>query len=186
MKTRYIISLIILLAVLAAWFFFLVSPEIKKQKELKASLASSELILNDYRNIMDRFPQYFKAQQTLSERRKNLLSKLYTREDLLKLFDRITRESERHNLNLVEISPSVEELLELNRTMPTNDQPHLLNIIIRQRGKFKDIGQYIKFIEAQDFYRGTNHCRVSNPTDGRSFADVTYGFKAILGTIKDN
>jgi len=185
MKTRYIISIAILLAIVSAWYLLMLAPQMKKAGEIRASLETSDRMLNDFKNIIERFPQYFKAQKELSSKRRMVLSKLYTKDDLIKLFDKIESESERYNLRLVEITPSIEELLKLNRMMQMDNQPHSLDIEIKQRGSLQNIGEYMRFIESQEFYHGMNHCRISNPVETRQFSDLTFGFKAILGTIRE-
>lgn len=185
MKKRYIITIAVTLPVLLLWFLFMMSPQMKKKNEIKASVAEAEKRLDDFKRTMREFPGYFNARQRLLQERISLVSKLYSKEDLVKLFDEMEKKSIKHELTLVELSPSVEKLLALNRNMPEENQPRLLDIVVKARGHLKNIGLYIKEIESGAFYKGLNYCRISNPAEYREFSDVSYSFRAILGTIKD-
>lgn len=186
MKRRYIISIAAAALILAVWFLFLIIPQMKKRNEIRVALAESESRIEDFREIMVRIPEYFDARQHLSQRKKHLISMLYSKDDLLRLFDDMTEKLSKHDLVLVEISPSLVELLAMNKQMPDEYEPQLLDINIRLSGPLQSIGQFVREVESQNFYKGMNFFRISNPAEDRRFSDVSYSFKAILGTIKDS
>jgi hypothetical protein len=184
-KRRYVISIVIALTVSAVWFFLLFAPEMSRRRELETACSDSEARLKEFNDILINFPEYFDSQRQLLEKKKHLVSKLYSRDDLMKLFEEMYSRSDRRTLVLIEISPSVEELLEFNKRMAEENELQPLDITIKLRGPLKNIGKYIEEIEAQDFYMGINYCRITNPVDDHLHSDASYSFKAILGTIKD-
>ena len=80
----------------------------------------------------------------------------------------------------------VEELLHLNRQLPSDNRPQILEIGLKLDGTIYQVGQLIKNIEQEEFYKGLSFCRIINHTDNNRTSDIHYGFKAILGTIKDS
>jgi hypothetical protein len=147
-------------------------------------LAESETKIAGYIKTMIEFQSFFTTQQGLLQKKQTLISKLYSKDDLIKLFARIQKNSLGYDLTIVEISPSVAELLELNRRLLDSDKPQPLDIVVRFRGNLRNAGQYIKEIENEDFFNGINYCRISNHYDNHIESEISFGFKAMLGTIK--
>jgi hypothetical protein len=153
---------------------------------MKAELVEVESKLADYQKILAEFNRQFKEHQILQEKKEYLLSRLYTKEDIIKLFDDLNAKSKYYNVRVVEFSPSVEELIELNKQLVASDQPTHLDIIIKMRGQMPNVGKFIGDIETQNYYKGFNSCHVSNTNELNPLSDVKYSFKAILGTLKDS
>ncbi len=186
MKKRYLISIFAFVAIIVLYVFFVVLPEMKRDNETEARLAESEVKIAGYIKTMIEFPGFFKSQQELLRKKKSLISKLYSKDDLIKLFDRIEKITRGYNLTLLEISPSVDELLKLNDRLLDSDKPQPLAIVVRFRGDLQNSGRYIKEIENENFFNGVNFCRINNHIDNQKDSEVSFGFKAILGTIKDS
>jgi len=186
MSRNYIITGGTLGAIVALWFFFMATPATQERNDLKVSVAESEVRLTEMKQIMLQIPDYFAMQQNMAREKHMLISKLYSKDDLMKLFDEFARKAHLNKLELVEISPSLEELLEINQTLPDENSPRMLDITLKLRGTLRSSGQFIAEIEKQNFYKGLNFCRIANPVDKRPFSDVSFCFKAVLGTIKDS
>ena len=186
MKKRYFITIGIALAIALTWLLYLMSPGIQERDSLRTAAAEAEKQLAGFRQIMFEFPDFFNSRKQLLQQKKHLLSKLYSKAELLKLFDQLKQAAEVCDLRLVEISPSVEELLALNRSLPDEVTPRPLDITVRLLGDLRNIGEYIEKTSSRDFYQGLTRCVISNPDDGRRLSHVTYSFRAILGTIKDS
>ncbi len=184
MKKRHLISIFTFVALVVLHVVFLISPQLKSANETEIQLAESEIKIAGYIKMMIEFPSFFKTQQDLLQKKKFLISRLYSKDDLIKLFDRIQKKSQGYNLTLIEISPSVDELLELNRRLLESDKPQPLDIVVRFRGNLQNSGRYIKEIENEDFFNGVNYCRISNHIENQKDSEISFGFKAILGTIK--
>jgi len=186
MKIRYLVTIAAVLLSLAGWHFFLVRPQLEKKENIDANLTESRKRLTDLRRLMVQFHEYFETRRELAHARESFMSKLYSRDELIRLFDKFETLAERQELLLVEISPSVEELLALNKKFVDDHNPHPLDITIKFRGDLKSAGEYIKSIETESFYKGANFCKVSNPVDGRHISDVDFGFRVILGTAEES
>jgi hypothetical protein len=186
MKKRHIIAIASIIIVITVWSFFLALPEYRENSRLKKQLTSSESQLSDYNNIMREFSTTFKAYEQLLQRKEHLISKLFSKDDVLKLLNELNRLSSEYNIEIAELSPSVEELIALNKILPRDGQPLELDIVVKMHGRFQNIGRFIKIIEQENFYKGLNFCHIHNQAigDPRSFA--SYGFKAMLGTIGEN
>jgi len=186
MNRRFIIAIAALAVITAAWYFVFAAPQLAEQKKLKATVVESEARLAEMKRIIIEIPNYFSMQQQLTEEKHLLISRLYSKDDLIKLFDEFADKARLHKLELVEIAPSIEELLEINQTIPDENSPRILDITLNLRGTLQTTGEFIAEIEKQNFYKGLNFCRISNPVEKRPYSDVSFGFKAVLGTIKDS
>jgi len=181
MKKQYVIITVTALSISLIWFLLLFSPLVLRKKEIAASLADTEGKLTDFRNILREFPERFNSEKEILQRRQIYISQLYSKEDLIALFDNIRMKAARYNLSLLEISPSVEELLALNRQSPNNDQPQLLNIMVRLNGYFRNLGEFVRDMEEERFYQGANSCKITGAADGAAPPQMVLGFKAFLG-----
>lgn len=186
MKQKLLIIIGSLAVIALAWFFLLAAPQFEENKKLKVSVVDAERQLADLKNVIRQVPEYYDMQQKMIEEKQLLISKLYSKKDLLKLFDEFADKAHLHDLELVEISPSLQELLELNKMPPGENSPRILDITLKFRGTLSDAGRFIEEIEKQNFYKGLNHCRISNPVQKRAYSDISLGFRAVLGTIKDS
>jgi len=184
MKRRHISTIFFVTAITVLYIVFLTSPQMKNTNETKLKLDESEKKIALYMKTMLDFPGFFKTQQDLLRKKNSLISKLYSKDDLIKLFDRIQKKSLRNDITLIEISPSVDELLDLNRRLLDSDKPQRLDIVVRFRGNLRNTGRYIEEIEAEDFFNGINYCRINNHIENQKDSDVSFGFRAILGTIR--
>ena len=185
MKSRYIISLTVIIIIFLAWSFLLVRPAIDKGKAVSNSLNESEKQLRDFKNIILQAPEFIKKHKEIAGQKEKMVSQLYTKEDLMALFDDLENKTIKHGLKLIEITPSVEELLRLNRQLPSDDLPQILDIVINLRGRLKNLGQFLQEVESESFYQRLNLCIISNTVEGREYSDITYGVKAVLGTIRN-
>ncbi|UCD94960.1 MAG: hypothetical protein JSU69_02605 [Candidatus Zixiibacteriota bacterium] len=186
MKKMYVITIGVALAIALIWLLVLLSPGIEERDGLRTAVAEAENQLIDFRRIMFEFPDFFNSRKQLLQQKKHLLSKLYSKAELLKLFEQLTNTSKAYGLRLVEISPSIEELLALNRSLPNEDCPRPLDITVRLRGDLQNIGKYIEKTSSQDFCQRLTRCVITNSDETQRLSRVTYSFKAILGTIKDS
>lgn len=181
---KYAMVAAIVCLTLVLWYVFLITPEVNRQNEIEVKLAETRNRIDDFKRIMHQFSEYFDAHLEISGARASLISKLYSKADLLKLFECIEQKISNNDLQLIEISPSVEELLALNRKFADDNHLQPLDIIVRWRGSLQNTGSFIEAIEAENFYQGVNHFKISNPAEGRPYSDIEYGFKVILGVTE--
>jgi len=186
MKKVYLITVIALFTTVTAWHLLLMLPQTREKNRMTVSLVDSENKIHDLKKIITEIPRNFTAENQMLMRKRNLMSKLYSRDDIINLLDEISRKSSLNNVELVEISPSIEMLLALNKIGADQNNLQTLDITMRLQGTLKNIGQYIRGIENHSFYRGVNSCRISNPIEGKQASDVYYSFKALLGTLKES
>ena len=104
----------------------------------------------------------------------------------MRLFDELIQKSSRYGIVVNEITPSVEELIALNKTLVENNQPLHLDIAIKMKANTISSGKLIRDIESQNYYKGFNFCRINNSDMNDPNSDIHYSFKAILGMIKDS
>ena len=184
MKLRHYLTLGISAAILLAWVLFLAVPASHKENEIKSNIGDAQAKLVDFNRIMSTLPDFFNSRNAIDARKSRLLSKLIPKKDVMTLFDRIKAMARQSDVTVKEITPSVEELLFLNRQMPDDNRPQVLEIGLKLDGTIFQVGQLIKKIEAENFYKGLTFCRIYNHLNDSRTSDVQYGFKAILGTIK--
>lgn len=185
MKLRHFITIAATLIIIALWFIFAAWPQYKDRRLLKSKIAESERRLSDYRKIMVEFHEQFDSHQQLLKRKTELISRLYSKKDIILLFGELTAKSSKYDLDIMEFSPSVKELIELNQTFVEADQPLHLNITLTMRGPVKSAGRFIGDVESQNYYKGFNYCSIRNTRDNNPYSEISYSFKAILGTLKE-
>ena len=129
---------------------------------------------------------FIKGYNELQSTRSNLTARLYTKDDILRLFDRLYLEAGHENLTIIEITPPIEELLSLNRQVGDPTKPLFLNISVRLEGGYVDFARFVRVIENSEFYRGTNLCQIIGARDDVYRLKQVYGFKALLGSLESN
>ncbi len=186
MRKRHLITLISVLGLSAIWYLFLLSPALQRRDAIAFQINEAEKQLADFYRIVTEFPSNFNSQKEMAHRKELLLSQLFSKDHIMRLFDSIEKIAEQHDVRLVEISPSVEELLRLNREMPKKGQPQILELSLNLKGTLENVGRFIGEIERGNFYKGVSLCGIMNPQAGHKESDIQYRFKAVLGAIEDS
>jgi len=170
---------------LAAWYFLLEAPLGRQRVEISARTDQARQQIVEFRRIMAELPVYLETHRSLEQTRTDINESLYAKDEILELFDLITEQAQTYRLEVLEISPPVEELLLLNNLMPSPDKPPFLNLTIKLQGGYVDFGRYVAFIESAPFFRGVNLCQISSPPDDDD-APTSYllGFRALLGQLE--
>jgi Tfp pilus assembly protein PilO len=187
MKKLIATTLSILVGISLLYFFFLISPLIQLKGEYKDSYAQAQTRLTEFRSMLLEFPEHFAMGTEAHEKREIITAQLYSKEDILKLFSNIEKRALDLNLNLLEVTPSIEELLALNEQQASNNNlPRQLDIIVRLNGEYRDLGEYIHSIESEGFFQGVNFCKVRGSASGTAFPEMSLGFRAVLGLTKES
>ncbi|MFH2035794.1 MAG: hypothetical protein ABIJ45_05270 [Candidatus Zixiibacteriota bacterium] len=186
MNKIYYIVASIALSVILLWGIFFIKPLLNQKNMLKVELETANATLNDYQNILKEFNLQFQAHQELLKQKEHLLSYLYTKDDIIRLFDELLLKSSNYGITITEITPSVEELIALNKTIADENKPIHLDIALKMKANTINAGKFIGEIESQKYYKGFNFCNINNSDFNDPFTDVHYSFKAILGMLKDN
>ncbi len=186
MKRYHVIAVAAILVIAVGWYFVFLKPASSKRTQLQIELQERNYQLTDFRRTLAEFPDYFKAQKELLREKNRIIAQLYARDDLRRLFDEINNKCNTHNVTLMEIAPSVEELIMLNRQLPEDGQPFPLNITVKVKGHMPAAGKFIREIENEEYYQGTNYCTIRNTEKNMPKSHVTFSFRAILGTIKES
>ncbi|MEA2031424.1 MAG: hypothetical protein U9N55_07520 [candidate division Zixibacteria bacterium] len=170
------------IGLVAIWFFMIYAPY---RQERKQELTKTEQALNQLANfdqILSSVPNYLSSSANLEADKMNIMSHLYVKSDILKLFGNLERTAKQHNLMPLEIRPSILELLQLNTLITTtNKQPLFINIDMNLTGDYVDIGRFVQSLESKPFFRGLSHCLILENTDA-SNGDLRLNvrFKTIL------
>ena len=186
MKQYHIISGLAGIAIIAIFYILLIGPALDESGRLETELDKAERNLTDFNRTMLEAPEFFKMHRDILSQKKTLTSQLYTKEDLIRLFDDFEKKARKHDLKITEITPSVEELLLLNRKLPSEIEPQMLNLTIYLRGGYIAAGNFIREMEEQKFYQGLDHCRIANNDPYSAYSDIKFSFRAVLGTIKES
>ena len=130
-------------------------------------------------------PRFLEENKQLERQRGRLNSSLFAKDDILKLFDHISEEASGYDLRLVEITPPVAELLELNRQATDANTPQFLNITLHFQGNFVNFGQYVSTLEEKPYFRAVNSCVVRGGQTIQPAVDLSVSFKALIGTVEE-
>lgn len=181
-KRHYIIGGIVFVMIIL-WFFVLIGPTLEKGVKIRLDLQTANQQFQDFENIVMSAPEFYKTHEKIRLQKEHLASQLYSKENLLSLFKELEDRAAKHNLKVIEFTPSVEELLIMNRLVLDGDNPQTLNIVVTLSGTLQDFGDFLKGVESQNFYQGVDMCRISNSVDGQKNSNMIFGFKAVLGTL---
>lgn len=185
MKSRLAIYIVVGLAVIAVWIFAALMPHYRAYSSIDSQIFEAQRKLVDFRQTILLLPEYVKTRNELAQRKAALNSSLYTKENILSLFEKFYLLADKYRVTIEEITPPIEELLQINRILPDSTGLMFLNISLRVQGNYQDFGRFVSAIEAEPFYRGPNNCNIIGTLDRH--ADVQYflGFKSLLGSLKD-
>ena len=181
-KQGYIYS-ISSITILALWFFLLCSPFIKEEKQLKSQISDGNAQLTDFEETITLLPKFISERKQLRQRKEFLNSMLYTKEEVISLFKRLKQDASSQHLIVTEITPPIEELLQLNSIIPDSTVPQFLNIGVSVSGSYIEFAKFIKQIEKEPYFRGINQCRISGSKDFNQELKLHIGFKALLGRL---
>lgn len=173
-------------AMLTVWYLLLFTPlnNERAMVQLRAEQAREQLV--EYQRIMVQLPMYLDTYRNLKKTKLDLNDGLYARDQILELFDLLTKQAERRRLKVLEISPPVEELLLLNSILPGSDQPPFLNLTVKLEGGYVDFGKYVQAVESAEFFRGINRCLMITDVDETAATTFTISFQALLGYQEAN
>ena len=173
------------LGVLALWYLFVYAPTSHRLRQLRADANEVERQLQDYNQTLADLPEFLEANESLEQLRGRLNSSLFAKNDILDLFDQITVEASKYNLKLIEITPPVSELLELNRRASMANEPQFLNITLHFEGGYVDFGQYVSRLEKKPYFRSVNSCVIRGNQLLQPVVDLSVSFKALIGTVEE-
>lgn len=178
-RTSILIAVAVLL--IAGWFAFLYLPASGKQAKVRTELRSAEAQLRDYESTLAQVPVFMAARSELRKKLQSVNSSLYAKEDLVELFDELERKAGAFSLRTVEITPPVEELLQLNNSVPSDGEPQVLSLNIVLKGNYIDFGRFVEALENAPYFRTTQSCIITRFQDGSDQVAYSLGFKALLG-----
>jgi len=169
-----------LILIILLWFLFLISPLREKRKEIRSACSEAQTRLEDIRNTMVQFPRHFTKEKAMEQEKQRLMTQLFSKDDLIRLFGDLQNIAQSHDLTIMEITPSIEELLQMNSRALQDNLPQPLDISVKLGGRFPDIGEFINVVENEKFYHGVNICKIVAASDG-GYPMAEFGFKVILG-----
>ena len=167
-------------AVLAVvWLAVVMYPIERDRAEFLRRSETAERQLIDFQTTVQQLPVFIESQRRMEALKNALHSRLYSKEDVLELFDRIQSSASEHGLKVVEISPPVEELLALNRQAPQDGRPQFLNLQLTLAGDYVAFGRFVASIEDAPYFRGINGCMINHFEDVDGIT-ANFGFRALL------
>jgi hypothetical protein len=170
------------------WFLLIFVPLHKEGARLESQTLESRRQLDDFKRRVSEVPRFIQARQKLMEQKAFLSSKLYTKGDLLKLFEQLERQAHNEDLAITEISPPIDELLYLNSLVPDSTQPQFLNFVLKLEGNYINFGRFVGHVEKSDYFRGINECQISGGKETRNadgYVQFQLDLKALLGSFKE-
>ena len=185
MKKMTITYVAIAIALCAIWFFAAYVPYHKEQELTSTNITEAEKQLADFHRTISELPQYIEKQNNLLSLRHDLNSKLYSKKDVLKLFETLRDEAALKHVDITEITPPIEELLYLNAIIPDSSQPQFLNIGLNLEGDYISFGKFIERIEHAEYFQGINRCKMFGHADDKTKVTMHFSFKALLGNLRD-
>ena len=169
------------LAAAIAWYWVAYRSQQDQHQQMQAQIESLTRELANFEQTVADFPRYQTEHRELRQMRERFDSHLYAKQDILELFDQLERQADQYRLDLAEITPSVEELLKLQQAMLGANQPELLSIGLRLSGGYRDLAQYVRYLETAEFFRGLTFCGIAPLSSDDTELSMQVNFRALLG-----
>ncbi len=185
MKNKSFTYLALTIILSGIWISFVLLPLHKEKLTLIVKKHELESQLTDYKRTLENLPNIIKEQNNFLLFKNSLNDKLYTKRDLLKLFEKLNTLAASSDLVIDEITPPIEELLTLNRMVSDSTQPLFLNISLKMTGQYDRFGRFVKMVESSNFFRSTNLCQVIGSNEFDEELLFRFGFKALLGNLSN-
>lgn len=170
------------LAMLALWYFVVYTPTSRSLASESNEVANALRQLADYNRTVQELPGFLTANEKLEADRRELNSSLYAKNDIMDLFHQLTADAQNHSLKLVQITPPVSELLELNRLATADNAPLFLNLTLDLEGDYVDFGRFIGDLESKPYFRSIKACVIRGAQPPVRTIDMSLSFKALIGT----
>lgn len=169
-------------ALAVTWLLLVHVPQRQTHQTLRGQIEAAQGNLADYERTLDELQAFTRERESLLKVRREMNSQLYTKKDVLSLFARITDQAHQHNLMVKEITPPVEELIDLNRLVPDSTQPYFLTVGVRVEGDYIDFGRFVRSIEEAAYFRGMERCQILSPPDD-GITSFQISLKTLLGDV---
>lgn len=170
------------LAMLVLWFFFVYTPASENLSSERNEVEKALRQLTDYSRTIRELPEFLTANEKLEAVRRELNSSLYAKNEIMDLFHQLTADAQNHDLQLVQISPPVSELLELNRQASADNAPLFLNLTLDLQGHYVDFGRFIGDLESKPYFRSIRNCSIRGAQTPERTIAMLLSFKALIGT----
>lgn len=186
MRNRLIIYVAAGSFIIVAWLFFGVAQQRLELDDLQSQTLEARQKLTDFKQTLAGLPDFVATRSQQQLLRDRIDSKLYNKRDLLALFEELRTHATRFGLEIIDITPPVEELLELNRLMPDSTTAQFLNVRLRIEGGYIGFGQFVEVVEKAGFFRGVNSCSITGDRLRPEKLWMTFGFKALVGQYRES
>ncbi|MEW6049768.1 MAG: hypothetical protein AB1644_01725 [Candidatus Zixiibacteriota bacterium] len=180
MKPRVIQLAVATVMLAAIWYVVLFLPLQREHQAIGAQIAEAEAQMADFNGTISQLPSYLETRDELHKRMADMNSKLYAKQDVLKLLDRLKQDAADYRLRVVEVIPPVSELLQLSRTLPVAGEPQFLNVTLKLTGSYVSFGEFTGALEHEEFFRGVTACHIGTP-DVNLPVQYAVTFRALLG-----
>lgn len=182
-ESKRLLSLcVVAVTVCALVYQFVVVALHKERQSIKLETTQLQVKLLDYQTTMLTINSYLNKRKELSVRRQLLSIGLYNREEVLALVNALVAMASNEGARVREISPSVEEILELNNHAPGDESPQYLEMAVRVSGSLSSAGRFMKQLENSPLFVQLRKLTVIEREKGFVPADYTIRFNAILGS----
>ena len=182
MKFRVSLYVISGMAIALLWYSFLIAPAHRRQAQLAADIEAAQIQLEDFQATLNQLPIFLQTRDGLNRKIDEINARLYSRQEMLDLFDHVESLAKQHGLFVYELAPRIEELLLLAQSKPKPGEPQSLGIALRLTGDYLAFGQFIEQLESEAFFKAVDKCLISDSPDlsGRLLFDLH--FMALLET----
>lgn len=168
--------------VVIIWFFAAYRPLHSRLQEADVRHTSLRHQLDEYHATARELPNLLERQKELLQSKAVLESKLYAKANILSLIDDVKKAARSTGLSVYDITPSMEQLLQMNQHARSSTEPLFLNVSVTVDGRFTDFGAYVAKLEQEAFFRGITRCSVYSGKNPGDKVRCTIAFKAILGS----
>ena len=171
------------LALITVLYLGAYRPTLQHIEATNDSMLATQAEVAEYNRIVMELPAILEEERVLQAERQTLNSSLYAKGDILALFERLSRDAATFDLKLVQITPPISELLELNRQATVESSPLFLDITLDFEGQYVNFGKFVSDLETKPYFLAVKSCRMSG-RPASPFIDLSLSFKALLGTTE--
>ena len=182
MKLRISLYILGSAAIALLWYSFLISPAHKRQAQLEAEIQAAQVQLEDFQATLNQLPVFLQTRDGLNRKIEEINSRLYSRQEMLDLFDHVESLAKDQGLFVRELAPRIEELLVLAQTKPKPGEPQSLGMSLRLSGDYLAFGQFVESLEKQAYFKAVDRCLISDSPDMSGHLIFDLHFRALLET----
>jgi hypothetical protein len=152
------------LAFTLLWYLMLWKPLQAREYALAAAITTAEAKTVSYQRALGELESLLDRHRELL-RKESMSETVSGKEQVVAMYALLDSLGSTSNLRLLEITPSVSELIAYLRTWNSAQSALTVPVRMNLEGRYQALGQLVGVLEGQGFFRGLRHCQLNGSAD---------------------